>query len=174
MIKVAHNDYSVRFSQYYCLILSQKAKFEFFFCKGMPSDAQDKTCSFVSYMHCTLLVASTSCHIINPHYRCPQLSNPLGKSQIHPWYIYIYIYIYIYSRYSRGGLWGLKPPFNQALLDQYAEYYNEILSQHNYMITNNTNTHKTTLQTSIISEFMLKFMQQGPGSALEVYKIEIL
>ena len=45
------------------------------------------------------------------------------------------------------------------------------------MITNNTNTHKTTLQTSfqgIISGFMLKFMQQGPGSALEVYKIEIL
>ena len=44
------------------------------------------------------------------------------------------------------------------------------------MITNNTNTHKTTLASfqDIISRFMLKFMQQGPGSALEVYKIEIL
>ena len=49
-----------------------------------------------------------------------------------------------YTYQGRGVALGAEapPPPPPALLDQYAEYYNEILY---YMITNNTNTHKTTL-----------------------------
>ena len=42
-----------------------------------------------------------------------------------------------------------------------------------YLITNNTNTHNYLSKSLSQDVAMLKVVQQGPRSALEVYKIEI-